>query len=370
MDSETSDCTNYEQQPYSPPHGYAGFLKRYAAAFIDGVILSVTAFLVTSLMDFVPLIFPQRSAPPSFPMSIVIIGWLYFALFESSSFQATPGKMAVGIKVTDMNGNRISFERASGRHFSKIFSYLTSLIGYIMVAFTQKKQGMHDIVASCLVVNKSEPTRAKTSITVVASVIGTLFLGAILSAALFPAKSDAISVSMFAMSHRAKVIALVIAETSNSIREMAFENSSDYFSVLMNNRHFDSDINWTIFAGTSVPANTNAQSKCLTAENNAWVIAANITDDMPDIIPVMVTRNIDPDSLFPRKGDLSQQRIRFSEKFNTPFGRKGFVLVRKSGAVLCIRQKYANLEGIYSGASEEELQEIRKAFQKIKYLTP
>ena len=62
--------------------------------------------------------------------------------------------MALGIKVTDLDGNRISFGRATGRHFAKWLSALILGIGYIMVAFTAKKQGLHDQVASCLVVNK------------------------------------------------------------------------------------------------------------------------------------------------------------------------------------------------------------------------
>jgi uncharacterized RDD family membrane protein YckC len=81
-------------------------------------------------------------------------GWLYYALMESSRFQGTLGKMAVQIKVTDLEGNRISFGRATGRYFGKIVSGLTLLVGYIMVAFTRQKQGLHDIMAGCLVVRK------------------------------------------------------------------------------------------------------------------------------------------------------------------------------------------------------------------------
>lgn len=82
----------------------------------------------------------------------IIIQWLYYALMESSSKQATLGKMALGIKVTDMNGNRISFGRATGRFFGKIISGLILNIGYIMAAFTQKKQALHDLMANCLVI--------------------------------------------------------------------------------------------------------------------------------------------------------------------------------------------------------------------------
>ena len=73
---------------------------------------------------------------------------------ESSRFQGTLGKLAVQIKVTDLDGNRISFGRATGRHFGKIVSGMILMIGYIMVAFTERKQGLHDIMAGCLVVRK------------------------------------------------------------------------------------------------------------------------------------------------------------------------------------------------------------------------
>jgi uncharacterized RDD family membrane protein YckC len=84
----------------------------------------------------------------------ITLGWLYFALMESSSKQGTLGKIALGIKVTDLSGNAISFGRATARHFGKILSTIILLAGYLMVAFTAKKQGLHDMIAGCLVVNK------------------------------------------------------------------------------------------------------------------------------------------------------------------------------------------------------------------------
>ena len=81
-------------------------------------------------------------------------GWLYYALFESSKYGGTLGKMAVGIKVTDIEGRRVSFARATGRYFARIVTNMTLLIGYIMAGFTEKKQALHDILANCLVVKK------------------------------------------------------------------------------------------------------------------------------------------------------------------------------------------------------------------------
>jgi len=132
---------------------YAGFWKRAVASFIDGIIFCPVTFFCAGIQS--GTICPTITGDHRFLLIQVIsivTGWLYCALFESSSKQATLGKMAVGIKVTDMNGNRISFGRASGRHFAKFLSSLIGGIGWIMAAFTQKKQGLHDIVAKCLVV--------------------------------------------------------------------------------------------------------------------------------------------------------------------------------------------------------------------------
>jgi uncharacterized RDD family membrane protein YckC len=75
---------------------------------------------------------------------------------ESSSKQATLGKMYVGLQVTDMAGNRISFTRALVRHIAEILSYLTFFIGYIISGFTTQKQALHDLIAGTLVVKKEK----------------------------------------------------------------------------------------------------------------------------------------------------------------------------------------------------------------------
>jgi uncharacterized RDD family membrane protein YckC len=77
-------------------------------------------------------------------------------MMESSSWQGTLGKRALSIEVTDMAGQRISFGRASGRHFSKLITNLIPFaIGYILAGFTEKKQALHDMIASCLVLRKA-----------------------------------------------------------------------------------------------------------------------------------------------------------------------------------------------------------------------
>ena len=81
--------------------------------------------------------------------------YLYYAFMESSANQATVGKIALGLKVTDTDGGRISFGRALGRTFAKILSVLTLFIGFIMAGFTDRKQALHDKIAHTLVVKRS-----------------------------------------------------------------------------------------------------------------------------------------------------------------------------------------------------------------------
>jgi uncharacterized RDD family membrane protein YckC len=81
-----------------------------------------------------------------------ILNWLYFSLLESSPKQATVGKLALGIVVTDLKGNKISFARASARYWSKFVSTAIIGIGFIMAGFTSKKQALHDIIAETLVI--------------------------------------------------------------------------------------------------------------------------------------------------------------------------------------------------------------------------
>lgn len=145
---------------------YAGFWKRFLASFIDGLIVGIPINIIVIPISFL-LGFAAYSADPygegaangimalfQFVVFIftTVVTWLYFALMESSKKQATFGKRALGIKVVALNGERISFGKATGRYFGKILSSIFC-IGYIMIAFTGKKQGLHDMMAGCLVVN-------------------------------------------------------------------------------------------------------------------------------------------------------------------------------------------------------------------------
>lgn len=137
---------------------YAGFWKRFAAAFIDLLITAVIGGFAGPIVGLLYAASTGTVVGVAFVGQIAgtLVGWIYFSSFESSTKQATLGKMALGIKVTNIDGTRIGFGTATLRHLGKIVSFLTLFIGYIMVAFTEKKQGLHDKMAGCLVVNKSE----------------------------------------------------------------------------------------------------------------------------------------------------------------------------------------------------------------------
>jgi len=133
---------------------YAGFWKRIAAWFIDLIIL-LAIMCIFAFIFFTDEADSAAVLQGKYSFWGIIITWLYYALMESSATQGTLGKIALGIKVTDLNGHKIGFGKATGRHFSKLASSIILCIGFIMVAFTQKKQGLHDIMAGCFVVNRS-----------------------------------------------------------------------------------------------------------------------------------------------------------------------------------------------------------------------
>jgi uncharacterized RDD family membrane protein YckC len=135
---------------------YAGFWRRAAAYWIDWFIFfSLDLFI--AYFRGIPLGTQQAIDPVQFAKSLlfgVLIGWLYSATLESSPWQATLGKRAMDIYVTDLNGRRLGFGQASGRFFGKIISAMILLIGFFMIAFTEHKQALHDLMAGCLVVRR------------------------------------------------------------------------------------------------------------------------------------------------------------------------------------------------------------------------
>ena len=147
----------------SPSFDYAGFWRRFVASIIDGILLNIVnvtiEVMVYLLYERIP--YDAETSPPWLVLIILIVSplwlvvmvdWLYNAGLESSAWQATPGKRALGIKVTDLNGNRISFGRATVRFVAHLVSVVTLLIGYLIQPFTAKRQALHDLIARTLVI--------------------------------------------------------------------------------------------------------------------------------------------------------------------------------------------------------------------------
>jgi len=153
---------------------YAGFWLRVLAFVIDNVVISfaILAVLIplvflTGLGAFLSRIAQDEDLNDagifliiglflSAATVILLVTWLYHALMESSEWQATVGKRALGLVVTDMAGRRVSFGRSTGRHFGKIITNLVpAFLGYIMAAFTEKRQALHDMMAGCLILRRS-----------------------------------------------------------------------------------------------------------------------------------------------------------------------------------------------------------------------
>ncbi len=137
-----------------PPPAFAGIWRRLAALLIDWLLLASVQGVLAMLIVLV--------SPDTVNLSRLFwvgaaIAWAYFSLFESSPAQATLGKVALGIKVTDAGGGAISFRRASVRYWCKLLSTLTLGVGWLLAAFTPRRQALHDLLAGTLVVRVDVP---------------------------------------------------------------------------------------------------------------------------------------------------------------------------------------------------------------------
>jgi uncharacterized RDD family membrane protein YckC len=121
---------------------FAGFWVRFLAFLIDTFIL----LIIVQLPLF--LIFGRNMADVLTPFFDI----LYFSIYESSSQQATPGKLALGLRVVDDQGNRISFVRAVARYLCKIVSAIILFFGYFMAGWTKEKTALHDLMVSTRVI--------------------------------------------------------------------------------------------------------------------------------------------------------------------------------------------------------------------------
>jgi len=157
----------------APRVEYGGFWLRFLAYLIDGAVITLGIFVVgiplvflTGLGTFLSEIHPDEDFNDAgfwlimgviflFVAVILAVTWLYHALMESSEWQATVGKRILELVVTDMAGRRVSFWRATGRHFAKIVSNMIYPFGHILAGFTAQKQALHDMIAGCLILRRT-----------------------------------------------------------------------------------------------------------------------------------------------------------------------------------------------------------------------
>jgi len=153
---------------------YAGLGRRFVAFIVDFILIIILGLIAVAFFNQVNGIMylyyivalhapiaslttvgtPVAALTPivaAFGLLVVVVPWLYYAGFESSRGQATPGKVLMRLEVTDMEGNRVSFARATLRFFGKFISLIIIFIGFIMIGVTKKRQGLHDKIAGCLV---------------------------------------------------------------------------------------------------------------------------------------------------------------------------------------------------------------------------
>lgn len=147
----------------------AGFWRRAGAYAIDAAVVGVAAITLSLLAAGVLAGAPLGDMKGGFVRvlaaldgAVLVFGWLvgwplYFALFESSAWQATPGKRALGLVVTDRDGARPGFGRALGRHVAALANYASLMVGWLLVALDRDKRGLHDHLAGTRVVSRREP---------------------------------------------------------------------------------------------------------------------------------------------------------------------------------------------------------------------
>jgi uncharacterized RDD family membrane protein YckC len=128
---------------------YAGFWLRFAAYLIDNILV----FVVWSVLAAAVVLIDPGDLRAFLNIAPVgwALAWAYFALCESSPLRGTVGKHALGLYVGDRRGDPISFGRASARYWLKTLSSLILMVGWIMAAFTPRKQALHDVLAGTLV---------------------------------------------------------------------------------------------------------------------------------------------------------------------------------------------------------------------------
>lgn len=164
----------------------------------------------------------------------------------------------------------------------------------------------------------------------------------------------------------------------NDIASVVFSNSTDYFNCLFDGENlgkeswnpFVAGLDYTKLAGAGVPAYTKGK---FTAANNLWTVAMNVRDEMEDVVPVLITRNIDASSLAAKVTEREWDKtLRFDPEWETPYGDQAFLLIRKGGSIFKCRAKYSSYGTVYSKRTFDATVDVdgQPVAKPLKYLTP
>jgi uncharacterized RDD family membrane protein YckC len=145
---------------------YAGFWSRVAALIVDNAVVTILGLALLIAASAI-----GAGAVVIANLAYILIAILYWPLLESSERQATVGKQLLGIQVVDANGARLSFVRALLRNLAKIISSLPFGLGFLLAAFTPKKQALHDMITKCLVVRAGPSNFRKAVIATVGALV-------------------------------------------------------------------------------------------------------------------------------------------------------------------------------------------------------
>lgn len=144
---------NYHERTYIRVFQFkqADFSLRIAAMMIDLIILMIPCFILIYLAKGIGV------------FASIVIGWAYYALLESSTLQGTIGKFALKLEVTNLEGQPISLLQSTKRYFAHYLSVLTLGAGFVILAFNDKKQAIHDLLTDCMVLDVVQQKRNVTS---------------------------------------------------------------------------------------------------------------------------------------------------------------------------------------------------------------
>lgn len=135
---------------------HASFWGRFGAWIADQIITAPVYYILMILIAAAYPEFDQAEVELATFSAATGLFWIYFASFNSSSWQATPGKRLFGYKVTDLKGGQIDFATATKQHFATILSAIPLFVGFLMIIWTKRKQGLHDMLAKTIVIKRHE----------------------------------------------------------------------------------------------------------------------------------------------------------------------------------------------------------------------